>query len=97
MTWVTLCSNDMSYTFPLERWSARLNKLAKSWTAEPPFVQTRAPEALCLVQGESRRQGSRMSRDGGGSHSGQISRVKQANQMPIEINFVTAIGHRFES
>ncbi len=38
-----------------------------------------------------------MSRDGGGSHSGQISRVKQANQMPIEINFMTAIGHRFES
>src|SRR5262252_2666595 len=38
-----------------------------------------------------------MTRDGGRSHSRQISPVKQANEMAIEINFVNVLGHLFES
>ena len=38
-----------------------------------------------------------MTRDGGRSHPGQISLVKQANEMTIEIHFVDALGHLVES
>src|SRR5438094_6244909 len=38
-----------------------------------------------------------MARDGGRSHPGQISLVKQANEMMIEIHFVDALGHLVES
>ena len=38
-----------------------------------------------------------MSRDCSRSHSGQIARVKQPDQLLLEINFVDTIGHCFES
>src|SRR5438093_324174 len=38
-----------------------------------------------------------MTRDGGRSHPGQISLVKQANEMMIEIHFADALGHLVES
>jgi hypothetical protein len=47
MTWVTLLR--------LSVLSARLNKLANSWTAEPPFVQARARNPPALTEGEGRR------------------------------------------
>ena len=89
MTWVTLLR--------LSVLSARLNKLANSWTAEPPFVQAGAQPPRSLAPGEGRRQGLRMSRDCSRSHSGQIARVKQPDQLLLEINFVDTIGHCFES
>ena len=38
-----------------------------------------------------------MTRDGGWSHPCQISLVKQANEMIIEIHFVDALRHLFQS
>src|SRR5437667_10507 len=97
MTWVTLCSRDMGYSFALDDVRARLNKLANSWTAEPPFVQARSPKLRPLIQGEGRRKASGMTRDRGRSHSRRIPLVKQSDQMLMEINFVTAFGGYFES
>ena len=75
----------------------RLNKLANSWTAEPPFVQAHSPKLRHLIQGEGRHSPSRMTRYRSRSHSRYILRVKQTDQLPVEINFVTAIGHFFET
>jgi len=89
MTWVTLL-----HWAGLE---ARWNKLANSWTAEPPFVPARAPNPPRLTQGEGRREASSLTGHGGRSHPRQILRVKQAYQMLFELNFVAAIGSSFES
>ncbi len=97
MTWVTLCSNDMGNTFALGRVGARLNKLASSWTAEPPFVQARSPKPPGLTQGEGRRKASSLTGNRGGSHPRQILRVKQAYQLSFEVNFVAGAGDCFES
>src|SRR6266536_4865022 len=97
MTWVTLCSNDMGNTFALGRLGARLNKLANSWTAEPPFVQARAPKPPGLTPGEGRRKASSLTDNRGGSHLRQILRVKQAYQLSFEVNFVAGAGDCLES
>src|SRR5262252_495946 len=86
----------MGYTFAIGWFVPRVNKLANSWTAEPPFVQARAPKPLCLTPREGTRSASRMTRYCSRSHSGWILLTEQANEMGIEINFVDAIGRAFE-
>ena len=49
-------SHDMGYTFAFGRLEARLDKLANSWTAEPPFVQARSSKPPRLIQGEAHAQ-----------------------------------------